>query len=563
MNDLKEITRKQKDLASLAMQKPNQRINGLFPLICQEGWMTQAMWNIIRNQGSTTAGVDGKVKRDYYNSKTYSLNEEAMKQIEITCQQIREGEYHSQPVKRIYIPKANGKMRPIGIPTLTDRMVQEAIRMVIEPIYESIFLNCSHGFRPNKSTMNAITTCYRSINEKKKYYRVIEGDIKGCFDNIDHKILLKILKQKIEDRKLVGVIDQFLKAGYEEKGRIYKPNTGTPQGGIISPLLANIYLHELDMWWSRRYDLSILEKNARRRKHLGNFIHIRFADDFIILSNGTKETTLEVKEEVATFLKDELKLTLSDEKTTITHAFDGFDFLGFHIRKYKDIKGVRITPTKKNIQAIKDKIAVFLCRQRREEAVVSTIYALNPVVRGWANYYKYVTSSKVYRNLDYYLGAKFLKWFRGRHRLPKRKGYLQARKWLDKEEPLHLYHFSETESKRFGWRTQFRNPYLKEEPIKRMNSTPIQTTKWYGKAQRDADLRLECLKRDNGICQICKRPKINLIAHHIISVKMGGEDSLDNLITVCQDCERKYRKELHQTNQGWQEAMRLVESRVP
>ena len=333
-------------------------------------------------------------------------------------------------------------------------------------------------------------------------------------------------------------------------------------GSVISPLLANVYLHELDMWWSERYDPSIVEKNARRRKHLGNFI-IRFADDFIILSNGTKEATLECKDAVATFLKDELQLTLSEEKTSITHAFDGFDFLGFHIRKYKATKGVRITPTKKNIQAIKDKIAGFLGRQKHEEAVVAMIYALNPVVRGWANYYRYVSSSRVYSDLDYYLGIKFLKWFRGRYRLPKRKGFLQARKWLDKEETLHLYHFSETESKRFGWRTQFRNPYLKEKPIKRVNSTPIQATKWYGKAQRDADLRLECLKRDNGICQICKRPKINLIAHHIIPVKIGGIDSLDNLITVCQDCERKYRKELHSTDQGWQEAMRLVESRVP
>lgn len=550
MDDLKEIARKQKDLAQLATGKPDLRINGLFSIICQRKWISQAMWNVLRNQGATTAGMDGVVKDHYYDSKTRSLKNKAIKQIEEICEELESDKYRPMPVKRVYIPKANGKKRPIGIPTLKDRTIQEAIRMVIEPIYESDFLNCSFGFRPDRCTMNAVTTCYRSINEKKKYYWVIEGDIKGCFDHIDHKTLIKLLKKRIEDRKLIDVIYKFLKAGYEENGSIYKPNVGTPQGGIISPLLANIYLHELDKWWSDNYDLSMNEKNVRRRKELGNFILVRYSDDFIILSNGTKEATMKMKGEVADFLKDEMKLTLSDEKTAITHVFDGFDFLGFHIRKYRDTNGIRITPSEGNIQALRDKINASLHRRNHESAVVAMIQALNPVIRGWTNYYKYVNSSIIFRELDFYLARKFLKWYRGKYRLPSRKGTLQGKKWLY-EDPIHLYRPRDVKIERFGWK-QLGNPYLKERPVKRMKDSPFPEVIWWGNSERDADLRFLCFQRDQGICQMCQRPKTNLEAHHITPITEGGKDTLDNLITLCKDCHRK---------SSWQEIKRLVESR--
>jgi group II intron reverse transcriptase/maturase len=563
MDDLKDTARKQKDLAQMATDKPNQRINGLFPLICQREWVSQALWNVVRNKGAETAGVDGMVRSHYYDSKTRSLTVRATDMVEEICQELKTGRYTPQPVKRIYIPKANGKERPIGIPTLKDRTVQEVVRMVIEPIYESHFLNCSYGFRPSRSTMHAITTCYRSINEKKKYYWVIEGDIKGCFDNIDHKILIKLLKQRIEDRKLVGIIYKFLKAGYRENGRTYKPDKGTPQGGIISPLLANIYLHELDKWWSDRYDLSRVEKNARRRQMLGNFILIRYADDFIILSNGTKERTKEMKQEVATFLKKELKLTLSEEKTAITHVYDGFDFLAFHVRKYKQTKGVKIIPSARNVQEIKDKIAMFLHRRNHDYAVANMILALNRVVRGWTNYYRHVNSAKVFQSLDYYLVMKFLKWYRGKFKMPRRKGSSQGKRWLNKEESIHLYRFWNTEIKRFGWK-RMQNPYLRNMPIKRMRSNPNLNTIWWGNSERNGDLRFLCLQRDDGTCQICQRPKTNLIAHHIIPLFEIGEEAetLDNLITICKDCEKEYFKELHQEIRTSEGVMQLGGSRV-
>jgi hypothetical protein len=365
---------------------------------------------------------------------------------------------------------------------------------------------------------------------------------------------MRLLRQRIADRKLTDTVYRFLKAGYQENGTVYKPKVGVPQGGVCSPLLMNVYLHEFDKCWTDRYDLDGKAKAARRKAHLGNFFLVRYSDDFIVLSNGTKKATEEVKEEIAKFMRDELRLELSQEKTAITHVFDGFDFLGFHIRKYRrprDPKGIVITPTKANTQRIRDEIAKRLSRQKHDYAVVSMIQSLNPVIRGWANYYRYVNSKRVFGNLTFYLHKKFLKWYRGKYRLPERKGTKEGKKWLKRDEPLHLYGFAETQIKRYSWKRKS-NPYI-EMNVKRMATSPFRESIWYGNADRNADLRFLCLQRDQGMCQICGGCKTNLHAHHIIPLSEGGEDSLNNLITVCEDCHRKHR---------WQEIMRLVGSRM-
>jgi len=218
-----DIASKQKNLAQKAKERPNERVGGLYSIIRQEGWVEQAFWNVLQNTGAKTEGVDGKVKETYYDVSTKTLTSEGRELIVEICKELKEFTYKPLPVKRVYIPKTNGKMRPIGIPTIKDRVIQEAIKMVIEPIYESDFLDCSYGFRPNRNTMDAISCCYGMMNNKVKYYWVIEGDIKGCFDNIDHKILMKLIRNRIADRKLTDTIYKCLKAGYQEEGKIYKP----------------------------------------------------------------------------------------------------------------------------------------------------------------------------------------------------------------------------------------------------------------------------------------------------------------------------------------------------
>jgi hypothetical protein len=350
----------------------------------------------------------------------------------------------------------------------------------------------------------------------------------------------------------------MLKAGYKEEGKISRPKVGTPQGGVLSPLLANIFLHELDRWWETNYHLERHKRGDRRKRGLANFILIRYADDFIVLSNGRKDAIEKIKNEIAEFLK-EMGLELSMEKTKVTHAFDGFEFLGFHVRKFKEKKAVLIMPTKTNIQKLKDKINRHLDRRQHEESVVNIIKALNPILRGWGNYYKFVNSKEKLHDIEYYLSHKFQKWYRGKYQMGRRKGTMEALEWMDRENPLHLFNISvEIKVKRYrpekGKLSE--NPYIRGNLNRKIDSLLVER-EWFGQSERNGDLRLECFKRDRGICQLCMGCKTNIEAHHIIPLKENGEDILENLITLCEPCHKRVTYEI-----GWQEFKRLVESRV-
>ena len=321
--------------------------------------------NLYANQGAATKGTDNDTADGF--SQEY---------IDRIIMELSSGTYEPKPVRRTYREKKNGKLRPLGIPSFKDKIVQDIIRMYLEAIYEPIFSDRSHGFRPGRSCHTALTQITKGFNGIKWF---IEGDIKGCFDNIDHDILLSILTRKIKDSKFINLIRKILKAGYMEEWKYHATYSGTPQGGILSPILANIYLNELDMkideikktfdkpakrsntheYSAKKWQIEkvakaiktctnadekalLISESKKLKKELcripakdqsdKKIVYVRYADDFLIGVNGTKEECQQIKSLLKEYLTEHLKLELSDEKTKITHSSDCARFLSYDVR---------------------------------------------------------------------------------------------------------------------------------------------------------------------------------------------------------------------------------------
>lgn len=339
-----------------------------------------AIRRVISNSGKRTPGVDNY------------LIDTPKKRWE-TLQRLNLPDYKAKPLKRIYIPKRNGKKRPLGIPVMHDRVEQALDLLGLAPVSEETGDHHSYGFRRYRSAWDAIDGAYNALRLSGSAKWILEGDIKGCFDNIDHNWLIKNIPM---NKSKLG---KWLKCGYLER-HMYNPTTeGTPQGGIISPTLANMALDGIQSLLSKRFKKS-------EKVHF-----IRYADDFII-TGATKELLQDyVKPLLEKFLNTR-GLLLSEDKTIITHIDDGFDFLGFNIRKYK---GKLLTkPAKSSIRRIKDSFKDYL-KSHKTEKTGTVISELNLLIRGWANYYKHVVSSKVFCSLDHAFWQMTWKWARRRH----------------------------------------------------------------------------------------------------------------------------------------------------
>jgi group II intron reverse transcriptase/maturase len=543
-----DVLKTQRSFARKAASHKEHRFENLYHLLKRDDWMNVALDAVLTNVGARTGGVDGITRKHF---KQEGFREQFLADLEA---ELATGRYQPQPVKRQYIPKGNGKVRPLGIPTIRDRVVQMLLKMLLEPIYESDFLDCSIGFRPGRRTMDAIAVCYQLINPRNGYYWVIEGDIRSCFDKVNHQILLKLISRRVADAKVVNLIGRFLKASVMEGQVFRRTSEGTPQGGILSPLLANIYLHELDMWWWEHYgNLTKGAREWRRKKGQTNCIYVRYADDWIALCNGTKAQAEAIRDEIRDFLRDTLKLELSQEKTAVTHACDGFDFLGFHVRHFPTRNGQKaitlVRPSDKNIRRLKDKVRDMTSRKGYNDNPMFKFRALNAVLRGWMNYFRHCNASKTASWLDHWVHLRVAKWLVLRHKSCYREILKQYLKQEGSRKNFAVKRSNGSDMFLFMMRdvhiTPYRrkkvtNPYLADlpAPVGVVGpDLPVPDNPWNGRSCLSdwRNLRDEALVRDGYRCTKCGSTS-NLDVHHVNPKHKKGRDALENLITLCETC---------------------------
>lgn len=389
----KKVSQLQSRIVKARKDNKHRKVKSL-QWILTHSWTAKllAVKRVTSNKGSKTPGVD-KVK---WIKPTQKI---------IAARSLNRRGYKAQPLRRIFIPKANGQKRPLGIPTIKDRAMQALYLMALYPVAENTADRNSYGFRPKRCCADAIEQCFITLNGRYAAKWVLEADIKGCFDNIDHQWLLHNIPT---DKK---ILKQWLSAGIIENGFRFQTDKGTPQGGIISPLLANLTLDGLEDHIDKA--CGVRRKNDKKDcKGVKLKVNlIRYADDFVV--TAASKTTLEqfVLPAVKAFLKKR-GLKLNAVKSKITHINDGFDFLGQNIRKYGP--KLLIKPSKKSVKNLKKKVFKIIKNSGCLSAEV-LIHRLNPVLRGWANYHKHIVSKVVFSKIDHDIHRALWRWARRRH----------------------------------------------------------------------------------------------------------------------------------------------------
>jgi RNA-directed DNA polymerase len=477
---------------------------------------TLAVKRVTENQGKATPGVDGQ---------TWSTPEDKFKAISSL---IRKG-YKPLPLRRVYIPKSNGKKRPLGIPTMKDRAMQALYKLALEPVAETLADKNSYGFRPARGCADAIGQCFIALGKKCSPQWILEGDIKSCFDEISHDWLMNNVPM---DK---GILRKWLKAGYIDRKRLFPTEAGTPQGGIISPTLSNMTLDGLE------------KRLTHFRGRMVNFV--RYADDFIVTGESKELLENEVKPVIIGFLK-ERGLTLSKEKTKVTHIEEGFDFLGQNLRKYKG--KFLIKPSKKNAKNFLEKVRKVLKKFKtaKQEAVIKV---LNPIIRGWANYHRHIVAKETFSWVDHQIWQKLWQWCMHRHMNKGRRWIkdryfhkIGPRKWVfavktknnGKTDFMKLFSAMSIPIQRHVKIKSEACPYdtAWEPYFEKRNILKVKDDKTlYGRVKK-----LWLLQK--GICPICQgkfTKETGWHMHHVIPKLQSGKDILSNLQLLHPNCHRQ------------------------
>ena len=584
----------------------NYKFERLYRLLFNEDMYYVAYEHIYAKTGNMTKGTDGR-----------TIDDMSTGRIENLIEAIKNETYQPKPARRVYIPKKNGKMRPLGIPSIDDKLVQEIVRMILEAIYENSFEETSHGFRPQKSCHSALTQIHRRFTATKWF---IEGDIEGFFNNINHEVLIGILKERISDERFIRLIRKFLKAGYIEDWKFYNTSNGTPQGGIISPILANIYLDKLDKYmeeYADRFNSGELRKDnveyvkltkqiERLRKQLksctsenvriellkaikeaktarlqfpsgdemdANYRRIkytRYADDFLIGVIGSKADCEKIKEDIRLFLHEKLKLTLSSEKTLITHANDAAKFLGYEITVRKSssqtkriktgslakVYGKRVV-LKIPVDTAKKKLLeygvlqikfhngkeIWKPKSREHLASKTDIEILdtyNAEIRGMANYYAIASNSGAELNsFKYIMQYSMYKTFAHKYNTQVSKILKKYR--INKEFTVYYTNKKNEKIKRVFFNESFR---CKTERMCSLSKKVSQS--------KIANCQTNLIKRlKAGKCELCGKNEQSLTMHQVKKLKdLKGELLWEKVmikqrkktLAVCECCHNAIHK---------------------